>query len=188
MNIIFIDIDGVLNNSRTFKKAKYKKQFLSHFEYDCAELEKELIENLYTIVMQNTAKIVISSSWRIYLGIEDFKLLFYSVSNKDFSEIIIDCTPCVESNIIQIVASREVEIKVWLEINKDKYDIQKYIIIDDETHDLKSLMNHVVKIDSTEGLTHKYIKTCEDRFDGDWYYDECDKSSKGSIPITFIEL
>ena len=39
-----------------------------------------------------------------------------------------------------------------------------------------------------ENVRHGWYKKSIEDYDGDWYYDECERSDKGSIPITFIEL
>ena len=49
--VIFLDVDGVLNSSRTL--------------YESISLEDDLILNLKEIVNKTKAKIILSSSWRL---------------------------------------------------------------------------------------------------------------------------
>ena len=59
MSILFLDFDGVLNNSKSIKKFGTNQIF-----------DKENIENLNYILTAAHPDIVISSNWRLSLSLE----------------------------------------------------------------------------------------------------------------------
>lgn len=105
-NIIFLDVDGVLNNKDYLLKTK-----------DALALDPKCIKNFKYIIKKTNARVVLSSSWRnsktkiiqleINLGIR-FLDKTENLYDKDRSE----------------------EIKLWLESNNDK--VLNYVVIDDE--------------------------------------------------------
>ena len=117
MKIIFLDIDGVLNSVR----------------YDCTKTEsdgnidKTRLPLLKELVDKTDAKIVLSSSWRIYW--ESDKAKCDSIG-KDIDETfskfgltIYDKTPYLTTN------DRAREIRMWLLSQKE--NIENFVILDD---------------------------------------------------------
>ena len=89
MNIIFLDIDGVLNDSETFNNIKLeydllcskyqKEERINNMDYllECKKLELDLskILMLKSIIGLTNSKVVVISSWihtRLFLLIEDY--------------------------------------------------------------------------------------------------------------------
>ena len=152
MKLIFLDIDGVLNNTQNIKKYRLffrgKRRLLVdvkpvfYLKKLLNEIEKEKLN----------VKIVISSSWRLGTIPADWKKLFLHYFNN--AEIVIGRTP-------YLYKDRGIEILELLEIAKEKGDmIDDYIVLDD---DIKDIINHinykkVMKIDRRYGLTSKNIK------------------------------
>lgn len=64
MNVIFLDIDGVLNNRDTFIR-RYKEYLKT--KVLTLEIDEEKVELLKSIVEITGYNIVLSSSWRIFL-------------------------------------------------------------------------------------------------------------------------
>ena len=103
MNIIFLDVDGVLNSieylTQTYKKVK---RTLKQEEM----LDPMCINNLKEIVDKTNARIVITSSWKIC----DLDILIKVFSNYNLQ-------------IYRITKNygdkRGKEIREWLEKNKD---------------------------------------------------------------------
>lgn len=117
MNIIFLDIDGVLNSHKFEMERDLNSQesyvpFYSDIDISKVVLLKQILEN-----SKNT-KIVISSSWRDSLSLKEFKSLFFHFGLD--KHLIIDKT------------SDEVDkpesIRKWLSNNK----IKDFIILDDD--------------------------------------------------------
>lgn len=126
MNIIFLDIDGVLNYQKYFKGQKdlrinYSK-LLNYKNYQTKVLIQllDIVPNklylLKEIINNTNSKVVISSSWRnlkIYPLIEEYLI--------NMGIPIIGITPYIDSK-------RGLEIKTYLKENL----VDNYIIIDDD--------------------------------------------------------
>lgn len=142
MNIIFLDIDGVLN-SIEYLTEKYNelKRALKQEEM----LDPICIKYLKEIVDKTNSKIVITSSWKIF----DLDIL-----NNVFSKYnlkIYDVTKNYGDK-------RGKEIREWLSLNND---VSNYIIIDDDI--FKDYIGFEDKIVQTSmykgrGLNLKHVK------------------------------
>ena len=126
MNIIFLDIDGVLNYQKYFKGQKdlrinyYKTLYYKNYQIklliQLLDIDQNKLYLLKEIINNTNSKVVISSSWRnlkIYPLIEDY-LIKIGIP-------IIGITPYIDSK-------RGLEIKTYLNNHK----INNYIIIDDD--------------------------------------------------------
>ncbi len=94
--IIFLDIDGVLNNA----KSDISELFI---------IENELLEILEMIIEQSGAIVVLSSTWRLYSGTRN---KFSNISKLKYGEHWISCTPNFGTNRVD-------EILWWLKENSD---------------------------------------------------------------------
>ena len=113
--IIFLDVDGVLNNENWIKDTK-------------TDLIPEKIELLKEIVEKTGAKIVLSSSWRVMktelpLDVGNPMLEYLEKELKKYGLTIYDKTPVIGYN-------RPKEIKAWLE-KKGIEDVQ-FVSLDDD--------------------------------------------------------
>ena len=125
MNIIFLDIDGVMNS--------VEDRFSTKLENDIYWIR------LKRLVDETNSAIVLSSSWRI------IERLTNRVKERlnEYDIKYIDKTP--------YLSSRGNEIKTWLESTDVKID--KFVIIDDEVSDIVGLFpDNVVKTDMHKGL------------------------------------
>lgn len=159
MKVIFLDIDGVLNTSKTFDNmhAEFKKTGIL-----IDEVEEEKIKYLKEIVDQTNAVIVLSSSWRKLCYKENNVVKSKSLKMNRLIEIlknneltIIDITPCDPEQI------RENEINSWLQGK----EIENFIVIDDDSSDLLSfipdeLIKTTFKASENElgGLCQEHVK------------------------------
>lgn len=101
-NILFLDVDGVLNNSQNFYK----------------NLEQTCFENLKDLVEDKSIKIVISSTWRF----NDMKMKkLYNELNKYGINNVVGMT--------ENLMNRTEEILKWVSINKKH--IKNWVAIDD---------------------------------------------------------
>lgn len=126
MNVIFLDIDGVLNNRDTFIR-RYKEYLKT--KVLTLEIDEEKVELLKSIVEITVYNIVLSSSWRIFFEKKDniiianhSKGLKLNSLLKKYGMYIYDMTP-YDTN-----RNRFLEIKQYLLSN----NISNYIILDDE--------------------------------------------------------
>ena len=144
MKIIFLDIDGVLNGYNKWtdfiinisKKLHIPVNFMRE-TLDIFGIKEKYVKRLSKIVHCTGAKVVMSSSWRNgYWKVpyeeqaEDQKKLT-DLLNKYHIEVI-DITPSCKSG------RREEEIKKWL--NETKFDIESFVILDDESFDLQGFV------------------------------------------------
>lgn len=144
MNIIFLDVDGVLNSIDNLIKICNKTNN-RYFGFDYP-FDEECLKNLKLIVTETNAKIVITSTWRRH---EEGKNILLSVLNKyDLEKDIIGYTPFLNK-------SRGEEILQFLSTLEFK---PNFIILDDDS-DMGILLPYLVKTNIRTGLT--YEKTIE---------------------------
>ena len=150
MNILFLDIDGVLATENT------------RYIYFQEESFRLLIE----LIVEADAYIVISSSWRIGSSLEELREIFENNGDRYFvrygskrhsgrslpfdSKRIIDITPTAVNPSPGEYFNRGLEIKTWLE---DHPEVNQFIIIYDETYDLKPYLSRVIKTNMKKGIT-----------------------------------
>lgn len=115
---IFLDIDGVLNSEHTWDEKM--SNCISH----------KYLENLQKIVEKTDAKIILSSSWRVYFGEYTkeprniFAINLVQALAKHNLKLH-DMTPFIKGKFSN---ERGLEIKTYI----DQHKITDYIIIDDE--------------------------------------------------------
>jgi len=134
MRIIFLDIDGVLNDHNSLQKG--------------VELLPEKVLLVDEICKKTGANIIISSSWR-----EDAKNCTEAVTQ--FQWVlgrlglvygrVIGATPCGNTWL------RGNEIEAWLDKNKGLWD--QYIILDDNSDMLPEQLPRLVLTHSADGIT-----------------------------------
>jgi len=147
MNIIFLDIDGVLNTHNYLVKqveqdgiGSYQAQF---------NFCPESLKNLKQIIEETDSKIVISSTWRISFkcAYDDPHRKFWKAIMANLHAIgvykrVIGITPSCESRI------RGDEIAEWLKLNPT----DNFVIIDDDS-DMGELINHLAQCNGANGIT-----------------------------------
>jgi hypothetical protein len=139
MKVIFLDIDGVLNS----------QNFIHSFngKWELHSVDPNAINVLNEIIKATNAKIVISSSWRIILDLNEIKDIL--IENGFVGEII-GKTPIIRDNN----RCRGDEINAYLEANPN---IDKFIILDDDS-DMDNLIDRLVKTSYIDGLLPKHIE------------------------------
>lgn len=144
MKVIFLDIDGVLNNDRT--NAKTPTGFIG---IGCS-----LLDRLSTIVKSTNAFIVLSSTWKDEWDLNPFKCtedgLYLQKKLKQGKMFILDKITDTEEGF----CCRGAAIDRYL---KQHPDIENYLILDDNDFEFeryKNLCKHWVKIDAATGLTN----------------------------------
>lgn len=149
MKIIFLDIDGVLNN---------------HSEPD-KEISKRNIHNLNEIIKATEAKVVISSCWRFSFTKESLQNFLNSFG---FIGEIIDFTVApqrfeVRGNVIRAWIIQNEEL-----LGENNNNFNDFVIIDDEGDMLLWQANNFVQTDRFAGLSiqsaWKAIKILNGRF------------------------
>lgn len=138
MNVIFLDIDGVMVTDRTLRA--YSKDLGNPFDPYCVTQFNMLLD-------KTKAKIVISSTWRMGKTLKKLKNIL-RLNGVMFADVI-DKTPVLHVH-------RGLEIQMWLDVNKH-LNIEKFIIIDDDS-DMEHLMPRLVKCSMYGGFRHKHRK------------------------------
>ncbi len=177
MNVIFLDIDGVFVTHRSWLGSKVKRSGrLSEFDPIALEMVRKLCE-------KNSAKIVVSSTWRkisVMEPGEDYKNILFNHFNDSglFEYVLMPSwrTVCLgfekrSSDMPSIenwkkwtdrkdLCVRGDEIDRWLKINGQ--DVKNYCIIDDE-YDFTDFQieNHLVQTDFEEGFLYKHYRLAE---------------------------
>lgn len=156
MKIIFLDVDGVLNSEEDILKAGIGKGL-----YD--EISDDKLKRLKKLVGSTNAKIVVSSTWRIGCarsGDKSFygEKLFKSLEDKLASVglEILDITPVINKPMIK----RGDEIRQWLQTTK--YDIESFVILDDDSDMCEFTGTNLVKTSNKVGLTDADILIAEE--------------------------
>ena len=159
MKIIFLDVDGVLNNENTKASAPS----------GCMGVEDKLISKLVKIVTETDAKIVLTSDWKI--GWESFdiycsedakylnrKLKKYGlkISAKTYDDHVYD----------RFFEDRGKGIHKFLE---KVQNVESYVVIDDHTFtDFDDeIMSHLVLTDYKIGLTDEDVAKVISILDGE---------------------
>jgi hypothetical protein len=149
MNVIFLDVDGVLRTDASDRywsevtgepipQSVFDRLFSSHS-----------IAILNEIIYITGAKVVITSTWRVQHTLEE---LIQKFKIRGFRGEIIDKT--------NIIGNRGEEIQEWL----DTHSINKYVVIDDSVKDILIHINpkRVVKIESNIGLNGTHFDSITD--------------------------
>ena len=137
INVIFLDIDGVLNGYNFWNLlgwniiSKFHSNKLKDwYREEPFGVHERKVKRLAKIVHKTDAKVVISSSWRFGL---QYNILSYAQRKlldlfDKYDIKIYGYTPRSESG------KRDEEIKAWLSKHKE---VNKFIILDDENFDLQ---------------------------------------------------
>ena len=150
MKIVFLDVDGVLNSEKSHSLQDNNQHWTWN---EVAEMHLVLLKE---IIEETGAKIVLSSSWRLYhpfhtghKTITDglMKVLVDKLNN--FGLSILDVTPEIP-NVI-----RGVEVATWLD---EHLDIENYVILDDDADFLEEQKEHFIHTTFKNGLTEELAK------------------------------
>ncbi len=138
MKIIFLDIDGTINNSSCWGIRPVEDRFAP-----------ECVEALNKITDETKADIVISSTWRVSFKFDKLIDILKSAGVKGH---IIGKTPLVRFS----GGRRGDEIFQWLynASEEERIRIRHFVILDDNT-DMDPIMDHLVKCDPAVGLTEE---------------------------------
>lgn len=122
---IFLDIDGVLNSEHTWTESCENGD-----QQSASIISDQYLKNLRTIVEKTDAKLVLSSSWRVYFGEYTkeprniFAIHLVQALAKHNLKLH-DITPFVKGKFSN---ERGLEIKTYI----DQHKITDYVVIDDE--------------------------------------------------------
>ena len=151
--VIFLDIDGVLNTALWHSLANRGKM-KDKYGY---KFDPKAVANLKKILDETGADIVISSSWKMFMGLSGLQAMW---EERSLSGKVIDVTPNSVSDEMLLTANldsihmtniRGSEIKEWLMLYGK--DVSHYVILDDMNDVLHEQQPHFVWIDPEVGIT-----------------------------------
>jgi len=131
MKVLFLDVDGVLNNRATI------------IEKGMLGLCDNMLELLSQIIEKTDAKIVLSSTWRLYpQSTNELKIKLYQKELKIF-----DKTIEILREKLSLPIKRKEEINEWLERN----EVDNFAILDDDSD--AEIKGHFFQTNFEIGLT-----------------------------------
>lgn len=160
MNVIFLDIDGVLRNEQSSRR---RWEYHQKYNVFISDIDEECVKRLSKIVRATSAKVVLSSSWRgdwakgiNNLELEQSKQL-QSLFDKYNIEVIgiTLCIPRTYAANEKYTSWRENEIKYYLNTHPE---VRNFCVIDDELFDLQTLQDFLILTDDKYGLQDEDIE------------------------------
>lgn len=152
-NLIFLDIDGVLNCDLFFaekRQAERVREANPPFAFEKGNICQERLEMFNKLCRETDSAVVLSSTWRTGKTVEWLQKMFFEVGG---TFQLLDKTGHCHSRI------RGAEIAQWLEKNCkatfgiDYFDFYRYAIIDDDSDMLLLQAPNFFQTDSYSGLT-----------------------------------
>lgn len=160
MKVLFLDIDGVLNNhawlmTEPARMIEIPPDDRGRPVYYAGRFNPDLVSELNRVIDETGANIVISSSWRI-MGGEMLTNVFELVGIK--GKIIGLCTGDdmidPKTNLFLGAAQRGTLIRNWLDLNGERWGVTQWAVVDD-SGDMDKVRDRFVQTDFTEGLTRE---------------------------------
>ena len=143
MKVVFLDLDGVVNNNR--------------YDPETANIAllPGCVEQLGRILERTGAKVVLSSSWRylVHEGLMSLSEFEQMLGRHGAPGIqIIGLTPTDEQ-----VRGRGNQIQAWLDDNAARWSVQSYVVLDDmdAADDFDPRQHPLVRTNPNVGLTDK---------------------------------
>jgi len=132
MKVIFLDIDGVLNNQQTFQSRYEHHQSTGEW---LLEIDGIMVSRLANIVKETNAKIVLSSSWRNGFSYDTCEPL------GEQAQGLVDILNKYGLSLYSRTGNgrdRAEEIEEWLHNHRD---IDTFVILDDDSYDLQKFID-----------------------------------------------
>ena len=171
MKVIFLDVDGVLNNM-TWAKKMYEEEGIPVFRNDIL-CESSLLL-LQKLVQETDAEIVLSSSWR---RIPSARANLVKTLEK-YGMTIHSDTPYVGG-------IRGEDIARWMKRNRD-IKLEAYVILDDDSDMLVPQFPHFVQTSFSDGFEEKHYLRAKKSLEG--AIDCGEPLTKSKVFTTALEL
>ena len=154
MKFIFLDVDGVLNTIDTVMQNMIESDRKVDKK---TTLNLNSLENLYNIVMETDAFIVITSEWRRSSRL--MKELLEGLALFNLTNRVIGKTERIvvrkeSKGAITTHVDRGLEIEDYL----NKHDCDSFVILDDIKWDLEKFEDNLILTDPRYGITNKDVE------------------------------
>ena len=139
MKVVFLDVDGVLNTSKTYERVN---RIFNNTGKKVLDVDDFRLEYLKKIIDETGANIVLSSTWRRFFEKLDNKIVPRNEKGKQFYDMLNNYN--IEIYDILIYdndINREELIIEWL----SKNEVDSFIIIDDEPNMFNELLDRLIK-------------------------------------------
>ncbi len=145
-NIIFLDIDGVMNTMNHLRHQKKESGRVSNTDWSPIACR-----HVTLLCEQFNARIVVSSTWRYNHDIDELRTFF--ADNDIAPELVVGTTPSLIHEKRREAFCRGDEIAGWLREN----NYATYVIIDDlpESQFLEEQRPHLVTVQQDVGFAGK---------------------------------
>jgi hypothetical protein len=151
MNVIFLDIDGVLNSRKFFQEAnEWIVQADTRFEYYARQIDPECVQRLNNLVERTGSVVVLSSTWRRVHPL-DYNRAFLRAAG--FRGVLYDETPVLNRH------PRGDEIEQWL-LGRDADRVDRFVILDDDC-DMADMAPWHVRTSGETGLVDEDCERAE---------------------------
>jgi len=162
VRVIFLDIDGVLNSEAYALKLEEKHRLLGHTTCDCFQLythiDPEAVARLNRLVVETSAKIVISSTWR--KRFDPLEMQSMLREHGLVADVIGATTDGhkdpemveVHGHLERIYRGHEIDL--WL---RNHPEVERFVILDDDS-DMVMHKNRLVQTDCEEGLLDDHVE------------------------------
>lgn len=150
MNLIFLDIDGVLNCQDFLANRAWRRDADGKRNN---EICPDCVAQLNRILEATDAHIVISSTWRKFYGTWEIISAINKAGGKIDPRKVVGTTPVLDGRMKSGLYSscpRGLEIQDWLD--KTILNPSRFIILDDDD-DMEHLKNHLIQAHPIRGLT-----------------------------------
>jgi hypothetical protein len=146
MKILFLDIDGVLNNAAFFERIPHKDaSTMELFDPDSVKLLNKIVE-------KSGAVFVVSSTWRMLHPIPELRRIF---DKNDVRGTILDYTPRLLPKKLSMWLERGHEIQAWIDAQPEKPE--RFVILDDDS-DMAHLSPYLVQTSWAKGLREEHVE------------------------------
>lgn len=151
---IFLDFDGVLNSGNNYNRLVMSGQPAK----DCygTLFDAKCVRRLGKILERTDAKIIITSSWRYVLSLEELNAMWSERSLPGAINGILPGDVLLSPDLY--FPQRGVEIEEWFHRQSKKASECKYVILDDVLDFLPYQMPHVVCTNPNKGITDENVE------------------------------
>lgn len=165
MKVLFLDFDGVLNSEKWFRANILKIQSQSGllWRHQC-ELDPECLARVTRIIEDTQCKVVVSSSWRIGMSVQELQECLKAAGGPVIADAIIDTTPTwseIEMTIKGRTAIRGDEVQAWLD---EHLDVERHVILDDDSDFLEG--QPLVQTSWSAGITEMHVLHAKEILNG----------------------